>query len=66
MYGADMAQASQLALSGFVAFGVGWGFLAVGVLFMATLTLGTITSVLVYRIRRSSTVAPARRQDTNG
>ncbi|MCH8560419.1 hypothetical protein LTH96_08395 [Nesterenkonia sp. LB17] len=61
-----MTQASQLALSGFIAFGVGWGFLAVGVLFMATLTLGTITSVLIHRIRRSSAVHQAPRQDICG
>lgn len=64
MYGADMSQASQIVLSGFVAFGVGWGFLAIGVLFMATLTLGTIASVLIYRIRRSPAVVQTARQDT--
>ncbi|MGJ9372856.1 hypothetical protein [Nesterenkonia sp. CF4.4] len=57
-----MTQASQLALSGFVAFGVGWSFLAVGVLFMATLTLGTIVSVLVHRMRRTAAVEQAPRR----
>ncbi|WP_218220441.1 hypothetical protein [Nesterenkonia sp. Act20] len=52
-----MTQASQIALSGFVAFGVGWNVLAVGVLLMATLTMATIVSVIVHRLRSSPSVA---------
>ncbi|WP_218221651.1 hypothetical protein [Nesterenkonia sp. Act20] len=48
-----MTQSSQLAVSGIAVFGLGWNFLAVGVLLMATLTLGTIVSVIWHRVQRT-------------
>lgn len=67
MYGADVTQASQIAVSGFAVFGLGWSFLSIGVLFMATLTLVSIIGVIVHRQRRGSvaTRTPEKPTPTN-
>ncbi|WP_158583072.1 hypothetical protein [Nesterenkonia natronophila] len=50
MYGSDQSQVAALAATGTV-LGVGWHFIAFGVLIMAGLTMVTIASVLHHRAR---------------
>ncbi|GAB3194066.1 hypothetical protein [Nesterenkonia suensis] len=63
MYGTDTTQSAGLAAMG-TALGVSGHVIAVGVLFMATLTLVTITRILLHRDRKTS--QPAGHQGTLG